>query len=34
LIDKKGEIRYVRIGEGGYDLTEAAIQSLLAEQYP
>jgi thiol-disulfide isomerase/thioredoxin len=34
LIDKKGKIRYVRIGEGGYDLTEAAIQSLLAEQYP
>jgi len=33
LIDKKGEIRYVRIGEGGYDITEAAIQSLLAEPY-
>ena len=31
LIDKKGEIRYVRIGEGGYDLTETAIQTLLAE---
>jgi thiol-disulfide isomerase/thioredoxin len=31
LIDKKGEIRYVHIGEGGYDLTESAIQSLLAE---
>jgi thiol-disulfide isomerase/thioredoxin len=34
LIDKRGEIRYVRIGEGGYDLTETAIQSLLAEDYP
>ncbi len=34
LIDKKGEIRYIRIGEGGYDLTETAIQSLLAEVYP
>lgn len=31
LIDKKGEIRYVRIGEGGYDITESAIQDLLAE---
>jgi thiol-disulfide isomerase/thioredoxin len=31
LIDKKGEIRYVRIGEGGYDLTETAIQTLLDE---
>lgn len=34
LIDKKGDIRYLRIGEGGYDLTETAIQSLLAEAYP
>jgi thiol-disulfide isomerase/thioredoxin len=34
LIDKKGEIRYLRIGEGGYDLTETAIQTLLAEVYP
>ena len=34
LIDKKGEIRYIRIGEGGYDLTETAIQTLLAESYP
>ena len=34
LIDKKGEIRYIRIGEGGYDLTETAIQTLLAEAYP
>ncbi len=33
LIDKKGEIRYVRIGEGGYDITETALQSLLAEAY-
>ncbi|MDO9301968.1 MAG: redoxin domain-containing protein [Anaerolineales bacterium] len=31
LIDKNGRIRYVHIGEGNYDETEAAIQSLLAE---
>jgi len=31
LIDKRGHIRYVHIGEGGYQETEAAIQSLLAE---
>ena len=31
LIDKAGRIRYVHIGEGGYDETEAAIQALLAE---
>jgi alkyl hydroperoxide reductase subunit AhpC len=34
LIDKKGNIRYVHIGEGAYDETEAAIQTLLAETYP
>jgi len=34
LIDKRGHIRYVRIGEGGYDKTEAAIQALLAEPGP
>ena len=33
LIDKKGHLRYVHIGEGRYDETEAAIQSLLAEPY-
>ncbi len=31
LIDKQGHIRYTHIGEGGYELTEAAIQILLAE---
>jgi thiol-disulfide isomerase/thioredoxin len=31
LIDKKGGIRHVRIGEGGYQETEQLIQSLLAE---
>ncbi len=31
LIDKKGVIRSVRIGEGGYQETEQLIQSLLAE---
>lgn len=34
LIDKRGHLRYTRIGEGGYDTTESAIQSLLAESYP
>ena len=33
LIDKNGHLRYVHIGEGRYNETEAAIQSLLAEQY-
>lgn len=31
LIDKNGHIRYIHIGEGGYDETEAAIQALLNE---
>ncbi len=31
LIDKKGHIRYTHIGEGNQKETEAAIQSLLAE---
>jgi thiol-disulfide isomerase/thioredoxin len=31
LIDKKGVIRSVRIGEGGYQDTERLIQRLLAE---
>lgn len=31
LIDKRGVIRHVRVGEGGYQDTEARIQSLLAE---
>jgi thiol-disulfide isomerase/thioredoxin len=34
LIDKRGQIRYVHIGEGAYADTETAIQSLLAESYP
>ena len=33
LIDKRGHIRYVHIGEGRYAETEAAIQALLAEPY-
>ena len=33
LIDKRGNIRYQRIGEGGYDDTEEAITLLLAETY-
>lgn len=31
LIDKRGIIRYVKIGEGGYGETERQIQVLLAE---
>ncbi len=34
LIDKNGHLRYVHIGEGRYNETEAAIQSLIAESYP
>ena len=34
LIDKRGEIRYVHIGEGKYDQTESAIETLLDEAYP
>lgn len=33
LIDKKGHIRYVHIGEGQYKETEKNIQTLLAEDY-
>lgn len=32
LIDTQGYIRYDHIGEGGYDKTEKAIQSLVAER--
>ena len=31
LIDKQGRVRYVHIGEGRYDDTEAAIRALLGE---
>ena len=34
LIDKTGEIRYKKIGEGAYERTEAAIQFLMAEPDP
>jgi len=34
VIDKRGHIRYVHIGEGNYDVTESVLQDLLAEQYP
>jgi thiol-disulfide isomerase/thioredoxin len=33
LIDKQGHIRYRHIGEGRYRETEAAIQTLLAEEF-
>ena len=31
LVDKKGDVRYQHIGEGGYAETEAAVRSLLKE---
>ncbi|HKJ23683.1 MAG TPA: redoxin domain-containing protein [Myxococcota bacterium] len=31
LVGKQGRIRHVRVGEGGYDETEATIRALLAE---
>ena len=31
LIDKQGRIRHERIGEGGYEETEAKIRELIAE---
>ncbi len=33
LIDKRGRIRYVHLGEGDYDEIESNIRSLLAERY-
>jgi len=33
LIDKTGHIRYLKFGEGDYDITEANIRALLAETY-
>ena len=32
LIDKAGNLRYLKIGEGQYEQTEAVIQALLAEE--
>lgn len=34
LIDKRGHLRYIHIGEGDYDQTEQNIRTLLAESYP
>jgi hypothetical protein len=31
LVDKKGRVRYQRIGEGGYAETEAMLRNLLKE---
>ena len=31
LVGKEGHIRYVHIGEGGYEETENVIRALLAE---
>jgi thiol-disulfide isomerase/thioredoxin len=31
LIDKRGVVRYLRVGEGGYEQTERQIQALLQE---
>ena len=32
LLDKQGRIRWMHVGEGGYDEAERLIQSLLAEK--
>ena len=32
LIDKRGKIQYIKIGEGAYERTEQEIQRLLAEK--
>ncbi len=32
LIDKRGNIQYIKIGEGAYERTEQEIQRLLAEK--
>jgi len=32
LVDKRGQIRYTHIGEGGYDVTERQIAALLTEK--
>ena len=31
LIDKRGIVRFLRVGEGGYEHTERRIQVLLEE---
>lgn len=33
FIDKAGQIRYLKVGEGQYDYSESVIQALLAEPY-
>ncbi len=33
FIDKSGQIRYLKIGEGQYSYSESVIQALLAEPY-
>ena len=32
LVDRKGVVRYIHIGEGDYDETERVIRQLLAER--
>ena len=34
LLDKQGRIRWMRVGEGDYDVAERLIQKLLAEKGP
>ena len=33
LVDKRGVVRYVRVGEGGYDQTQWVIEALLKESF-
>ncbi len=32
LVDRKGVVRYIHVGEGDYDETERVIRQLLAEK--
>ncbi|MBS1515376.1 MAG: redoxin domain-containing protein [Bacteroidetes bacterium] len=32
ILDKQGNVRYTKVGEGSYDKTEAKIKELIAEQ--
>ena len=33
FIDKTGQVRFLKVGEGQYDYSEAVIQALLAESF-
>ena len=33
IVDKRGQVRHIHIGEGGYEEQEEIIKALLAEDY-